>query len=97
LSRDQPACRSPTLLAEALELAPFGKFLYSPDAFGLPEPGTWGRAVPAALSGGLSEDPYSERTVARLTRMICADDATRAYRPGGQMSQAGPPASPRMG
>src|SRR6266704_6600808 len=29
--------RAPALLAEALELAPFGKFLYSSDAFGLPE------------------------------------------------------------
>jgi hypothetical protein len=29
--------RAPALLAEALELTPFGKFLYSSDAFGLPE------------------------------------------------------------
>ena len=29
--------RAPALLAEALELAPYGKFLYSSDAFGLPE------------------------------------------------------------
>ena len=29
--------RAPALLAEALELTPYGKFLYSSDAFGLPE------------------------------------------------------------
>jgi uncharacterized protein len=82
--------RSPALLAEALELAPFGKFLYSSDAFGLPELYYLGAALfRAALSGfladGLSEDLYSERTVARLTRMFCADNAKRAYRLGEQM------------
>jgi hypothetical protein len=37
------------------------------------------------LADGLSEDLYSERTAARPNRIICADDATRAYRPGDQM------------
>jgi uncharacterized protein len=78
---------SPALLAEALELAPFGKFLYSSDAFGLPELHYLGAALfraalSAFLSAGLSEDHYSERTVARLTRMFCADNARRAYRLG---------------
>jgi predicted TIM-barrel fold metal-dependent hydrolase len=78
---------SPALLAEALELAPFGKFLYSSDAFGLPELHYLGAALfrsalSAFLSAGLSDDLYSERTVARLTRMFCADNARRAYRLG---------------
>ena len=82
--------RAPALLAEALELAPFGKFLYSSDAFGLPELYYLGAALfRGALSeflrAGLAEDLYSERTVARLTRMICADNAKRAYRLGDQM------------
>ncbi len=81
---------SPALLAEALELAPFGKFLYSSDAFGLPELHYLGAALfraalSAFLSAGLSEDLYSERTVARLTRMFCADNAKRAYRIGEHM------------
>jgi uncharacterized protein len=82
--------RSPALLAEALELAPYGKFLYSSDAFGLPELYYLGAAgfraaLSAFLTAGLHEDLYSERTVVRLTRMLCADNAERAYRLGDQM------------
>ena len=47
--------RAPALLAEALELAPFGKFLYSSDAFGLPELYYLGAALfRTALSGFLT-------------------------------------------
>ena len=82
--------RAPALLAEALELAPFGKFLYSSDAFGLPELYYLGAALfRGALSdflrSGLDEGFYPERAVARLTRMICADNAKRAYRLGDKM------------
>jgi uncharacterized protein len=82
--------RAPALLAEALELAPFGKFLYSSDAFGLPELYYLGAALfRTALSdflrAGLAEGFYPEQAVARLTRMICADNAKRAYRLGDQM------------
>ncbi len=82
--------RAQALLAEALELAPFGKFLYSSDAFGLPELHYLGAALfRSALSSflrtGLNEDLYSERTMVRLARMLCADNARRAYRLGSQM------------
>jgi uncharacterized protein len=82
--------RAPALLAEALELAPFGKFLYSSDAFGLPELYYLGAALfRGALSdflrAGLADGFYPERAVARLTRMICADNAKRAYRLGDKM------------
>jgi predicted TIM-barrel fold metal-dependent hydrolase len=82
--------RAPALLAEALELAPFGKFLYSSDAFGLPElyylgAALFRRALSELFRAGLEEDLFTERTVARLTRMICADNAKRAYRLGDQM------------
>jgi hypothetical protein len=82
--------RAPALLAEALELAPYGKFLYSSDAFGLPElyylsAALFRRALSGFLRSGLEEDLYSERTVVRLTRMLCADNAKRAYRLGDQM------------
>jgi uncharacterized protein len=82
--------RAPALLAEALELAPYGKFLYSSDAFGLPELYYLGAALfRSALSdflrNGLAEDLYTERTAVRLTRMICADNAKRAYQLGSQM------------
>ena len=82
--------RAPALLAEALELAPFGKFLYSSDAFGLPELHYLGAALfRSALSSflrtGLNEDLFSERTMVRLTRMLCADNAKRVYQLGSQM------------
>jgi len=45
--------RASAVLAEVLELAPFGKVLYSSDAFGLPELVPGGRAgVPARGVGG---------------------------------------------
>jgi uncharacterized protein len=82
--------RAPTLLAEALELAPYGKFLYSSDAFGLPElyylsAALFRRALSDFLRAGIAEELYSERTVARLTRMLCADNAKRAYQLANQM------------
>ena len=82
--------RAPALLAEALELAPFGKFLFSTDAFGLPELYYLGTtlfrtALSEFLRTGLEQDLYSERTTLRLTRMLCADNAKRAYQLGDQM------------
>ena len=82
--------RAPALLAEALELAPFGKFLYSSDAFGLPElyylgAALFRSALSVFLRTGLHEDLYTERAAIRLTRMLCADNAKRAYRLGRQM------------
>ena len=82
--------RAPALLAEALELAPYGKFLYSSDAFGLPElyylsAALFRRALSDFLRAGIEEDLYSERTVVRLTRMLCADNAKRAYQLADQM------------
>jgi hypothetical protein len=82
--------RAPALLAEALELAPFGKFLYSSDAFGLPELYYLGAALfRSALSGflraGLGEDLFTERVAARVARMLCADNAKRAYQLGCEM------------
>src|SRR6266568_2168045 len=82
--------RAPALLAEALELAPYGKFLYSSDAFGLPELYYLGAtlfrsALSVFLRSGLEEDLFTERTAARLARMLCADNAKRAYQLGDQM------------
>jgi uncharacterized protein len=82
--------RAPALLAEALELAPYGKFLYSSDAFGLAElyylaAALFRSALSAFLRSGLEEDLYTERTAARLARMLCADNARHAYQLGDQM------------
>jgi uncharacterized protein len=82
--------RAPALLAEALELTPYGKFLYSSDAFGLPElyylsAALFRTALSDFLSAGLHKDLYPERSVVRLTAMLCAGNARRAYRLGVQM------------
>jgi predicted TIM-barrel fold metal-dependent hydrolase len=82
--------RASAVLAEALELAPYGKFLYSSDAFGLPElyylgAALFRRALSAHLSAGRAGDLYPDRAVVRLTRMLCADNARRVYALGEQM------------
>jgi len=82
--------RAPALLAEALELAPYGKFLYSSDAFGLAElyylgAALFRSALSAHLRDGLAGDLFTERTAWRLARMLCADNAKRAYQLGDQM------------
>ena len=82
--------RAPALLAEALELTPFGKFLYSSDAFGLPElyylgSALFRSALSAYLRTGLGQDIFTERAAARITRMLSADNAKRAYQLGDQM------------
>ena len=42
-------------------------------------------ALSGFLSAGLEEGLYSERAVVRLTRMLCADNAKRAYQLADQM------------
>ncbi len=77
--------RAPALLAEALELAPFGKFLYSSDAFGLPELYHLGallfrRALSDLLRDGLAADAWTEADAERVAAMIGAGTARRVYR-----------------
>ncbi len=69
--------RSSALLAEALELAPYGKFLFSSDAFGLPELYYLGATLfRRALSEFLRDAPEAER----IARLIMAENARRVYR-----------------
>jgi predicted TIM-barrel fold metal-dependent hydrolase len=82
--------RATALLAEALELAPFGMFLYSSDAFGLPElyylsAALFRTALSSLLTAGLEGGLYPERALARLTRMVGADNARRVYRLDGRV------------
>jgi predicted TIM-barrel fold metal-dependent hydrolase len=82
--------RAPALLAEALELAPFGKFLYSSDAWGLPElyylgAALFRTALSEFLRTGRDQDQFSERAMGRLARMLCADNAKRVYSLADQM------------
>jgi predicted TIM-barrel fold metal-dependent hydrolase len=76
---------SRTLIAEALELAPFGKFLFSSDAFALPELHYLGatlfrRGLADFLHAGVEDDAWTAADADRVARMIGADNARRVYR-----------------
>jgi uncharacterized protein len=77
--------RAVGLLAEALELIPFGKFLYSSDAFGLPELYYLGalwfkRGLSSFLAHGIADGDWTEANAERVTRLICAENARSVYR-----------------
>ncbi|GAB6857140.1 amidohydrolase family protein [Microbacterium xylanilyticum] len=77
--------QSRQLVAEALELAPFAKQLYSSDAFGLPElhlvgSVLWRRGMAVALARWVREGEWSEADACRVLEMIGADNARRVYR-----------------
>ena len=77
--------RAPAVLAEALEMAPLRKFLFSSDAFGLPELYYLGtllfrQALSRFLQARLVADDMSYADAERVTRLIATDNARRAYR-----------------
>jgi hypothetical protein len=77
--------RAPTLIAETLELTPFGKFLYSSDAFGLPELYYLGatlfrRGLAAFLRSGVDDGAWTEGDAERIARQAAAGNARHAYR-----------------
>ncbi len=77
--------RAPQVLAEALELVPLRKFLYSSDAFGLPElyylaALLFRQALSQFLQARLVLGDISFDDAERITRLIGAENASRAYR-----------------
>jgi len=77
--------RSPAVLAEALELTPFHKMLYSSDAFGLPElhylGATGFRRDLARVTGAFVADgAWSAADTDRAGHLIGAANARRVYR-----------------
>jgi predicted TIM-barrel fold metal-dependent hydrolase len=77
--------RAPALLAELLELAPFGKVLFSSDAFGLAELYLLGtvlfrRGLGRYLADGVADDAWTAADATRIAAMIGAGNAERAYR-----------------
>ena len=77
--------RAAALIAEMLELVPFGKFLYSSDGFGLPELHYLGavlfrRGLSAFLRTGLGDGTWTDADAARITRLAACDNARRVYR-----------------
>jgi len=79
--------RSAAVLAEALELTPFGKMLYSSDAFGLPELHYLGaigfRRDLAKVTGQFVADgAWAAADAERVAELIGSANATRVYRLG---------------
>jgi hypothetical protein len=77
--------RAAAVLAEAIELVPLQKFLFSSDAFGMPELYYLGtllfrQALSAFLSARLDADDMSYADAERITRLIGSENASRAYR-----------------
>ncbi|MEI4271509.1 amidohydrolase family protein [Klenkia sp. LSe6-5] len=77
--------RSAALVPELLELAPFGKVLFSSDAFGLAELYLLGtvlfrRALGGYLGSGVEDGAWTADDAHRVARMVGADNARRAYR-----------------
>jgi hypothetical protein len=72
------------VLAEFLELAPFGKLLFSTDAYGLPELYVVGAelfrdAVRRVLGGWVADGAWSAADAGRVAAMLAADNARRVY------------------
>lgn len=73
------------VLAEALEIVPFGKFLFSTDAYALAEfyylgALTFRRALSDFLSAGLRGHAFAKADAERIARLIGWENAHRAYR-----------------
>ncbi len=80
--------RAREVLAELFELAPFGAVLFSTDAFGLAElyavsTALFRDALDRFLDGGVADGSWSADDARRIARMVCADNARRAYRLDG--------------
>jgi hypothetical protein len=76
--------RAPQLLAEALELVPLRKFLFSTDAYGLPELHYLGTllfrtGLSRFLAARLDDDDIGYADAERITRLIAAENAASAY------------------
>ncbi len=77
--------RAPAVVAESLELTPFGKALYSSDAFGLPELHYLGavvfrRVLRQVLVDWLRDGMLTAADAHRIAVMIGAGNARRVYR-----------------
>ena len=76
--------RAAAVLAETLELAPFGSLLYASDGFGLAELHHLGAVLfrdglGRVLEDWLAQDALSPADASRFARMIAGDNARRVY------------------
>ena len=85
LAINHVGARATAVVAESLELAPFGKVLYSSDAWGPPELHylgalLWRRATANALGGWVDSGDWTVADAIRVAGMIGALNARRIYR-----------------
>lgn len=91
--------RADVVLAELLELAPFGSVLFSSDAFGLAEhyaigSTTFRHALTTFLDDGISRGFWLAADAERIAAMICVGNARRAYRLDEREGRQDEPATP---
>ncbi|MFM8349681.1 MAG: amidohydrolase family protein [Actinomycetales bacterium] len=77
--------RSPEVIAESIELAPFAKVLFSSDAWGPAELHYlgalwWRRGMYRLLHSWVQDQEWCEQDAVRVARMMGAENAARVYR-----------------
>jgi len=85
LAINHVGARAAAVVGESLELAPFGKVLFSSDAFGPPELHylgalLWRRATAEVLGGWVDSGDWALADAIRVAGMIGAQNARRVYR-----------------
>ncbi|MGH3871062.1 MAG: amidohydrolase family protein [Pseudonocardiaceae bacterium] len=85
LAVNYTGARSRAIVAESLEVAPFGKVLFSSDAWGPAElhylgAVLWRRAMTSVLGEWVESGEWSGADAVRVAQMVGAGNATRVYR-----------------
>ncbi len=85
LALTHTGARAAAVLAEALELAPFGKLMFSTDAYGLPELFVTGarlfaHALQRLFTDWVTEGAWSAPDASRVAALLVAGNARRVYR-----------------
>ena len=84
LALNYAGAQATAIVAESLELAPFGKVLYSSDAWGLPDLHLLGsilfrRAVSRVIGGWVASGDWSLADAERVIRLVGTENARRVY------------------
>ncbi|MGH3694216.1 MAG: amidohydrolase family protein [Pseudonocardiaceae bacterium] len=85
LAVNYTGARSRAIVAESLEVAPFGKLLFSSDAWGPAElhflgAVLWRRAMAGVLGEWVDSGEWSGADAMRVTQLVGSGNATRVYR-----------------
>ena len=85
LAINYAGARAAAVVAESLELAPFGKLLFSSDAWGPAElhylgARLWRRATARVLGEWVADGDWSQADALRVAEMVGAGNARRVYR-----------------